>query len=159
VNAHFCAQVAVGVDPADGERGTIDAGFVARLIVDHVRAIAAALTPAQVHAHQHLSPVLGLGAARPGMNADDGASMIDGPRQHSLQLGLAHPPLELRGQALEFGQRALVVFGRGELEQLEPVAHVSREPLDQLELFLRLGTAAHVGLRAILVVPEIRRTR
>jgi hypothetical protein len=158
VHAHLCAQVAVSVGSGHGERRAVDSRFVARLVVDDVRAVAAALAPAQVHAQQDLRPVFGVGAAGAGMDADDGVRVIDRPRQHALELCLAHARVELDGLPFELRQGAIAFVG-DELQQLERVVDVAAQALDELEFFLRLGPAPHVGLGPVLIVPEIRRAR
>ena len=64
VHAGLAAQVAVGVlaGHLDGRR--LDPGLFAGQQVDDLGLEPRALTPAQVHAHEHLRPVLRLGAAR-----------------------------------------------------------------------------------------------
>ena len=69
-------QVAVGVVAADHHRGALDARFFAGLVVDDLRRPALALGAAQVHAQQHLRPVLRFGAAGAGMDGHDGVALV-----------------------------------------------------------------------------------
>ena len=64
-------EVAVGVLAGHLDRDGLDARFLAGEQVDHLGLEARALTPAQVHPHEHLGPVLGLGAAGPGVDGHD----------------------------------------------------------------------------------------
>ena len=66
-------------------------GLVAGLQVDHLALEAAALGPAQVHAQQHLGPVLRLGAAGAGMDRDDGVLAIVLAAEHLLGLAGGRP--------------------------------------------------------------------
>ena len=72
-------------------------GLVARLEVDELALEAAALGPAQVHAQQHLGPVLRLGAAGAGVNRDDRVLAVVLAAEHLL--GLAG--VDLRRQLVE----------------------------------------------------------
>ena len=80
----------VGVVAGHRERRALDAGLVARLQVDDLAPEAAALRPAQVHAQQHLGPVLRLGAAGARMDRDDRVLAIELARQHRPDLGGLH---------------------------------------------------------------------
>src|SRR5215472_15076398 len=63
-NAHqtvypdLARQQSVGIVAGDCERGRFDSGFFGRLIFVYFSGEALALSPAQVHAQQHLRPVL-----------------------------------------------------------------------------------------------------
>ncbi len=57
----------------DFEGDGFDARAVAFLAVGDHYAHLVALGPAQIHAQQHLRPILALGAAGPGMHGDNGA--------------------------------------------------------------------------------------
>ena len=76
VHAALGLNEAVDVRPLHGEGGALEAGLVALLLVVDLHLEAAALEPAQVHAQQHLRPVLALGAAGAGVDGDDGAALV-----------------------------------------------------------------------------------
>src|SRR5216117_1087094 len=63
VHAVLGAQVPVRVAAADLERGALDAGDLARGLLEHLHAVALAVAVLGVHALQHLRPILRLGAA------------------------------------------------------------------------------------------------
>ena len=86
MHAGFGQQHPVGVVADDGERRALDAGFVAGLDVDDFALEAAALRPSQVHAQEHLGPVLRLGAAGAGMDGDDRVLAIVLAAEHLLGL-------------------------------------------------------------------------
>ena len=87
VDAGLGRHQAVGVVAGDGDRGALDAGLVARLVVDDLALEAAALGPAQVHAQQHLRPVLRLGAAGARVDGDDGVLLVVLAAEHLPGLG------------------------------------------------------------------------
>ena len=60
----------------------LDARFVAVLDLVHLGLEALPLRPAQVHAHQHLGPVLGFGPTRARVHGHDGIERIVLLRQH-----------------------------------------------------------------------------
>ena len=84
-----------------------------RSVIDGFEAIA--LRPAQIHAQQHLGPILAFGAARSGMNGHDGAFRIVLARQQHLGLQLFQVRREMLHLALQIGGDVFA-FAR-ELEQ------------------------------------------
>ena len=76
VDAALGLQQPVHVLALDGERGALEPRLVAVLQVVDLDLEAAALEPAQVHAQQHLGPVLGLGAAGAGVDGEDRAALV-----------------------------------------------------------------------------------
>ena len=59
MDSPFSLQKPVRTFPVDLERRRLDSTFLRGLEVHHLDGKTAALGPAAVHAHQHLSPVLG----------------------------------------------------------------------------------------------------
>ena len=132
-------------------------GLVARLAVEHLALEAAALRPAQVHAQQHLGPVLRLGAAGARMDRDDGVLAIVLAAEHLL--GLA---------GVDLARRARRGRARGRRRRLRPPAPTraarrdrrsvaaeavaqrrssSSQPARRCRIFCAVG----------LVLPEVRR--
>ena len=95
VDAGFGRQQAERVVAVDHDRGALDAGLVARLVVDELALEAAALAPAQVHAQQHLGPVLRLGAAGARVDGDDGVEAVVLAAEHLLVSAVSTSLLEL----------------------------------------------------------------
>ncbi len=81
----FRAQISVGVRRGDNEGDTLDARFVAVLVVDHFRLPALGLAEAQIHPEQHGGPVAALRAARAGRDGDDGVGLIHLATEHHAQ--------------------------------------------------------------------------
>jgi hypothetical protein len=74
-----------------------------------------ALAPAQVHAHQHLGPVLALGSARAGVNRDDGVEHIGLAGEHGFAFKLLHV-LDQRGNlAGQVGLGGFALAGKFEV--------------------------------------------
>src|SRR5215213_2624738 len=89
VYAGFGSQQAVGVFTFDSEYNALQSRFLSRLIFEHFSFEAALLGPLEIHAQQHLGPVLRLGAARARMNrANRVAAIVVAGEQH-FRFGLA----------------------------------------------------------------------
>jgi hypothetical protein len=79
-------EVAVGEAALDAERGALDPGPLAGLVLEHLELVPLALGPAGVHPEEHLAPVLGLGAAGAGVDREDGVAVVVGAGEHPAQL-------------------------------------------------------------------------
>jgi hypothetical protein len=97
-------QVAEGVVALDAQRGALDAGRVAAELVGDLDLPALTLAVPQVHAQQHLGPVLALGAAGAGVDRDEGSGTVVFAAHHALELHLLERALR-RGEC---------TFGLGE---------------------------------------------
>ena len=128
---------AKGIVTGQRERRALDAGFFARLIVEELALEAAALRPLQVHAEQHLGPVLRLGAAGAGMDRDDGVGAIVFAAEHLLDLGR----FDLHCERVE---RALREVGGNVLARC---AHSSRTPMSSIFLAAQLAQLDVLAIR------------
>ncbi len=156
MHAGFGAQPAVGVLARELDRGALDARDFARVRVDHFGGEAAGRAPAQVHAHEHLGPVLGFGAAGAGLDIHEGAVRIHLAVEHALQFELAHAGFEAVGVLLDVGGGGLVVLAFGELEQLGGVGDAFGGAVDLFELSGKLGAFAAELACSIGVLPDGR---
>src|SRR5260370_36167293 len=84
MDAGFSAEEAEGEVAADGEGGGFDAGLVAVLDFVDFDFEVLALAPADIHAHEHLGPVLAFGAAGAGVHDDDGVEGVGLLGEHGL---------------------------------------------------------------------------
>ena len=103
MHSRFARQKTKGILTRDGEGSRFDARLIPILVVVHLGLIAILLRPAQVHAHQHLSPVLAFRPAGARMHGNNGVQRIGLAREHRLGLKrlaeLAqriHLPLQVR---------------------------------------------------------------
>src|SRR5439155_8572152 len=152
-------EVAVGVLAVDLDRGVLDPRFLAGLEVEEARGVAVALRPAQVHAQQHLRPVLRLGPARSGVDRDQRAEAVPLAREQALELEIGDlllDPLEL---ARELVEQRLVALALGQLQHLpqRPEFLLARAPF--LDRALRSLQRRHGPLRLLGPVPEARRAQ
>ena len=93
VHALLRLQKPEGGLPGDLERGTLDSGLLPRLPVQNFDVVPMPLGPAAIHAHQHLGPLLRLGAPRSRMNREDRAPLVVLALEHGSELQLVHPVL------------------------------------------------------------------
>ncbi len=136
VHAALRLDEPVDVLALDGQRGALEPRLVAFLRVVDLDLEAAALEPAQVHAQQHLGPVLRLRAAGAGVDGDDGAALVVLAAEEALLLAALEVVLQLRDAADELLQELLVHGVAAELLA------------DQLLGGLEIGEAALERLRS-----------
>jgi hypothetical protein len=114
------------------------------------------LAPAQVHAQEHLGPVLRLGAAGAGLDVDERIRRIHLAREHALELEL----LDLRGKILDVGRdrrdRALVVLADGEIEQIAGLAERIGQRADAADDAIEVRALLAEILRTLRIVPDAR---
>ena len=156
VHASFGAEHAVGVLAVDGEGRPVDADDLARGAVVDVDFPAAAVAVAQVHAEQHLAPVLGLEAALAGGHGDDGVAVVE-------VVGEPAGELELRELAFQLCRRggglvAQVVVARlfRELERRRGVVELLAGVVDGGDVGLRRCELRHHLAGGVCVVPQRR---
>ena len=141
----FSLQQAEGKLAGDGEGRGLDAGLIAILDLVDLGLEAFALGPAQIHAHQHLGPVLRLGAARAGVHGDDGVERVVLFGEHGARL-------ELFGVGVErFDLAAQIVLDRAlafahEFEVRINIAHAAAQLGVVPELLFESLTFAHQRL-------------
>ena len=81
VHADLGAQPAEGIIALEVDGGALDAGDLAGRDLHQLGLEAAPLAPAQIHAQQHLGPVLRLGAAGAGLDVDEGVVGVHARRR------------------------------------------------------------------------------
>ena len=123
---------------------------------------AAALEPAQVHAQQHLGPVLRLGAAGAGVDGEDGAALVVLAAEEALLLAALELALERPRPLHELGEELAVHGVAGELlaHQLLGGLEIAEARLERGELLEPALDAAVLGgdpRSRLLVVPEVGR--
>ena len=145
----FGGEQAVDVLAFYGESDALESRFAAFLSLVDLHFEAAALEPAQVHAQQHLGPVLRLGAASPGVDGENGAALVVLAAEEALLLPMLKLALQ-RPQAVgQFGEELAVHGVAGEL-----LAHELLSGRELLEPLLQAAVLARDARRRLLVVPE-----
>ena len=126
MHAGLGAQPAEGVIAGHEQGRALDARDFPGRSLDHLGREPAPLPPAQVHAKQHLRPVLRLGPPGPGLNVEKGIGGVHLLREHAPELE-AHerriPAIEILLDRAKHGRVFLVA---GELQEIgrveEPLA-------------------------------------
>ena len=157
MHAAFAPQVAERVRAGDLDRGALDAGLFAGHQVDDVRSEAALLAPAQVHAHEHLRPVLRLRAAGAGVDGDDGVPVVIRARERELELQIVELALDIGRVTFDIRGSGFVLFWFGEIEQLQKLADARFEAAPGFDTRADGGEATHRILSRLLVRPEVAR--
>ena len=152
MHAVLAAQRAVREGRLDLEGRALDAGLFRLGGVHHLGRVAMPLRPAQVHPHQHLSPVGGVDATRAGRELDDRLALVVLPRQQGPHFQ-RRDLLPQRGQVLDrLGHQVLVA----ELECCLDVIDPATQSLDPGQVTLEVAQLAGQRLRTCLVVPQLR---
>ena len=154
MDAGLAAQQPESIIAGDGEGRRLDAGFFAVLIVVHLGLKALLFGPAQIHAQQHLGPVLRFRPASARMNRHDSVQRIGFARQHGPEFKLVDVVAQARDLVLEIGLDRFALTG-----QLEVGFDVARAPL-QIGIVGELAfdplPVAHDRLRQRRVRPQRR---
>ena len=146
MDAGFSTEETEGEVAGDREGGGLDSGLVAVLDFVYLNLEVLALAPADVHAHEHLGPVLGLGAACAGVHDDDGVERVGLFREHSLRFELVGEVDQGGDLASKVGLSVFPLFGEFEVG------------LDVVGAAGKFGIVGEEGLDALALAHERLRT-
>src|SRR5581483_6428319 len=156
MHAGFGAQPAVGVFALHLDAGTLDSRDLTRIGVNDFAREAASRAPAQVHAQQHLRPVLSLGPAGTGLDVEEGAVRVHLLVEHAFELETPHIRLQRLRIRLDRPGGGLIVLALGHLEKLSGIRDALAGPIDLLHGCRQSGALAPELLRPLLVGPDGR---
>jgi hypothetical protein len=114
------------------------------------------LGPAQIHAQQHLGPVLGLGATRTGLDIEIGIVGVEFAVEHAAELEPCHALLRRAEIGLEGGDGSGVVLLGRDIEQLVGLADRRGAAIDFTDRFGEPSALAVEFFRAVRLVPDFR---
>ena len=154
VDAVLTLQKAIGILALDGDGGGFEASLVPVLIVQGLVLEFMALRPAGIHPIEHGGPVLSLGAARAGMEGDDGVISIVLAGQQGGQPGFLHLLLQLGAAALQLGKQIRVVRLLAHFAQGGHILPLADESVLPVHPVLQLLEPLVHHLRALQIVPE-----
>ena len=126
MDAAFGLAPAVGVGAEDAHRCRLDAGLLARAFLDPLDLVAVALGPANVHADQHLGPVLALGTAGAGVGLEVAVVAVGLAREQRIEARPARPRGQRAHRRDGVVDHRLVALSRAHLRELDVVG--SRKP-------------------------------
>ncbi len=109
----------------------------------------------QVHAQQHLRPVLRLGAAGTGLHVEIGVVGVHLAGEHALELHVVGQPGVERDIPGHCGHGGLVVLVSRHLQQIGGISQPGLGAGDRLQHLLQLGPLAAQVLGAFRVVPDL----
>ena len=156
MHARLRAQPSVSVLTGELYRGALDTRDFARARIDHFAGETARGTPAQVHAQQHLRPVLRFGAAGARLNVHERIVGIHLAVKHALELEIAHAAFEAHGIALDVGCGSLVLLTFGELEELCGIGDGLGGAIELGKLAAQLRALAPQLLSLVGLLPDRR---
>ena len=133
MHAALGAQPTVGVLPLEAYGGALDAGHLPFGHLDQLGCEPPPLAPAQVHAEQHLRPILGLGAAGTSLDVEKGAGGIHLAGEHPAELQRAEPLPERGYVGIDLGDGLGVGFLLGQGEQRPGVIEAGVEAIETLD--------------------------
>ena len=133
----------------------LDAGFFTRRAVEDFHLVAVLLRPTEVHLHQHVSPVLALGAPRPGVDAEQGVSQVVGGGEGQLEFQL----VQMGGERFHFGGDLVLQAGAGggfvKRHQLGKLLGLALQRAPLAGGLLEVGELAHLRLGGARIGPEV----
>jgi hypothetical protein len=121
VNATLSAEVPEGVGSGDAEGNAFESGFLPPERVQYLCLEILAFCPAQIHAHEYLGKVLGIGAASPGVQGKDSRVTIMWTGQGQLELKSIQLSLDLPGLGFDSGGQRIILVEFGQLEKLQSI--------------------------------------
>ncbi len=136
MDAHLGAQKTVSVVALNGKGHPLGTGLLAGLVVGDLGTKPLLLAEPQVHAQQHLRPVLGFGPAGAGVDADDAVGLIMLSREHAGELHGRDLLLQLRQEALNLLAGRLVLALLAQLHKDLQVLELLRGVLPVLDQVL-----------------------
>jgi hypothetical protein len=156
VHARLGPQPAVGVLAFEADRAALDARDLTVVAVDDLGLESVLVAPAQVHAHEHLRPVLRLGATRASLDVEERVVRVHLAREHALELELADRAIEIAEVGLDRPRRARVALGLREVEQFAGLDETAAQPVERSDHGFEPGALAAKLLRALRVLPDGR---
>ena len=156
VNPCLRLEVAVGVKALHQDGSGLDAGFVPVQVVQDLIGEALLFDVHGVHPVEHLGPVLGLGAARPGVEGEDGVAAVVLPGEEGGEGHGLHLLLEGVGIFQGFLVDRVVLLPQSQLDEGEGVVVQGGEAAVAFQLALYRPGPLEDLLGSLGVVPKAR---
>jgi hypothetical protein len=154
VDALLGGEQAIGVLARDAHGRRLDAGLLPRARLEQLDLEAAALAEAHHHPQHHLGPVLGVGAARAGVDGDQRIAGVVLAGEEPLLLEVGEAGLDGGDRLLELtGQVGILV---GQFGQALEVVGVGAEALERVHAALQARVLGADLAGRLGIVPEAR---
>ena len=154
MHARLRAQPAEGVLARELDRGALDTRHFAAGHLDELCVETARLAPAQVHAQEHLGPVLRLRAAGAGLDVQEGVVGVHLAIEHAAEFELLEDTGKLGDLAFEVFQGCFVIFLAGQLDQILRIGASALEAVDGADYVLEGRALAAQRLGPLRVIPD-----
>ena len=112
--------------------------------------------PVQVHAFQHLGPIIGLGATHASLNGDEAVAMVVLLREQTLRLHFVHVRNHLVDGFIHFGKEFGIVAFLGHFIANGGIFKLAHHQLERLNLRAHDFQLIDGFLCRTLVTPEFR---
>ena len=154
VHTNLALQQSERVLAVDSKRCRFEPGLFTRLVVVENGFKALPLGPSEIHAQEHVGPILRFGTAGTGMNGHNGIARVVFPREQRLGFQLVEYVAQRRNLAFEIAIDVLAFFGEIEIggNVVTPARQVGIGGEDVLQALL----FTHHLLRTLRIRPQIR---
>ena len=153
MHTSLCGHQAERILAAQRQRDAFQSRFFARLIVEQFALEAATFRPFQIHAEQHLRPILRFGAAGARMNGHDRIGRIVFATQHLLGFGGLDLIFERVEGLLQVGEHVLAVLGP--FEQDTDIVDFLGKAVAEFDVLGKAALALQCFLGLRLVIPKL----
>jgi hypothetical protein len=150
------AQPAVGVIALEMDGGALDTRHFTGGDLDEFGLEATALAPAQVHAQQHIGPILGLSTAGAGLDIQEGVVGVHLAGEHAAEFQIGEFALHMLQVIDHRFDGLLVALLGGHIQQFAGLRQAVVEAADDIHHRLQLGAFAAQFLGLFGIVPNGR---
>ena len=102
MHARFRAQPTVGIFACELDGGALDTSNFSRRVLDDFRLETSPLTPTQIHAQQHICPVLRFGPTRASLHIEECIARVLLTAEHALKFQARDLGFQLLQVAFDF---------------------------------------------------------
>ena len=133
MHARLRLQPAESIAALDLDGGGFDASLFAIRHIHQLDLETAPLTPAAIHAKQHVGPILAFGAARPRMHLQERIHAIGFARQHRFDLLALRFLLQATQQPFTFQDGGFVALDFAQFDQHRGIVEIALQLADAIE--------------------------
>jgi hypothetical protein len=123
---------------------------------DHFRLKAMRFRPAQIHAQQHLAPILCLRSAGARLNIDVRVIRVHLTREHAAELEAGDNLLKPVEIINDFADCGVVIFFDGHIKEFAGIGQTGRNLVESCDYLLECCALLPKGLGALGLIPDTR---
>ena len=112
-------------------------------------------SPAQIHAENHLGPILRLGSTGAGLNVDERIACVHLPGEHAAKFKLGDSYFVRRQVCNNFIDSGGIIFVHRERQQFVGVCQAARQFVEADDNRFKLRTFSPQSLRPVLIAPDV----